>query len=149
MLAIKMSFVLSAILSLVMASIQGRRTIGMITESGMISGSGIASGPAEAGQVILVTWTLLKETDCPGVDSRVWSGPGGFYLVEDRKPTSLPRTTEPRTYVIPTRIPDLMPPGEAELSIVGEYKCDDGGSLNFTLGPVAITVLPPEKRGQK
>jgi len=106
-----------------------------------IEGSATIVGNVEAGGTYLVNWSIVKRTDCSGMNSRVWEGADGFYLVEPVGETTLPITMEPRTYNIPTRIPELAPPGPLQLSIVGSYTCSGHNPVPFRLGPVITEVV--------
>lgn len=105
-----------------------------------VSGVGVYNGgPVFAGETVAVVWNIKKHVDCPGEDSRHWNGGGGFYLRGATGKTGLPKSDEPRAYVIPTQIPKEAPPGPLSLSIKGSYDCPEG-ELHFTLGPVAFEV---------
>lgn len=107
----------------------------------VIEGTGTASGPVSPGSVSIVTWEIVKRTDCPGEVARTWSGESGFYLVEPRTVAALPHSDTPQTYKIQTHTPDLAPVGSLELSIVGFYQCPGAPRENFTLGPVLFEVV--------
>ena len=104
-------------------------------------GAGAVEGPVGAGDSVLVTWTISKRTSCPGENWRVWSGEHGFAMSEPAGPTTLPTSIEPRTYRIPTQIPDQAPPGDLRLRIVGFYQCIGSPRVNWELGPVEFIVI--------
>lgn len=112
-----------------------------LTNAGKVTGAGVLSEPVRAGDEALVEWVIHKQTDCPGWNSRVWNGQNGFHLTEEKMPTTLPRTSSAREYIIPTKVPGYAPPGELSLTIVGEYICPGHDPYPFNLGPVSIEVL--------
>ena len=130
----------TALLSVSVGLVSAIETGQHIVTSAMIEGTGEFSGIAEPGEIIGVTWALHKKTECPGWNARSWSGPDGFHLTEPKMPTTLPVTSEPKSYTIQTKVPDLAPEGLNRLTIVGSYHCDIGGEHPFTLGPVDIMV---------
>lgn len=105
-----------------------------------IEGTAIAPEFVQAGETVLIDWEIIKRTDCPGVNTRVWQGSNGFYLSEPRGATTLPVTSAPKLYSIQTAIPVLAPPGPLSLSIEGTYRCRHDGEHTFTLGPVVMEV---------
>ena len=110
-----------------------------------IEGGGYLPEYVTPGDLVLATWTLHKRTDCPGENSRVWNGAGGFHITEPTRPTTLPITATPETYPIPTEIPELAPIGELSLSIVGWYQCPGAAREAFEIGPLTTTVTEPEE----
>ena len=112
-----------------------------------IEGHAYVIEAAPAGETALIAWTITKRTDCPGQNTRVWNGAGGFHLTEPLRPTSLPTSLTPATYTIPTPVPDYAPPGTLHLTIEGFYQCVGGPRTNFTLGPVTLTVPEAELQG--
>lgn len=92
------------------------------------------------GGTVWVKWKIVKRTDCPGVNSRVWRGENGFEITEESKPTELPVSIDWRAYDIVTEIPKLAPPGHLALTIEGEYRCPGADAVEFSLGPVLMEV---------
>ena len=113
----------------------------------VIEGSGSVSGPVTAGSINIVTWEIIKRTDCPGEASRTWSGEHNFYLVEPITPAALPKSDTAKTYNIQTRTPELAPVGTLELKLVGFYQCPGAVREAFTLGPVLFEVIHPSQGG--
>ena len=114
--------------------------ISELTTPPMIEGVGIVDGPVRAGEKHLVTWSIIKRTDCPGLTSRVWRGEGGFQLTEQAQVTALDVSEQPREYRIETYIPELAPPGELRLDIEGYFDCGEG-KRGFSIGPVVMQVV--------
>lgn len=136
----KITAMISAAASLALAAYQGNETVNYVMNANMITGTGVYSGdPLRPGEYGIVDWALVKRTDCPGWNTRIWRGENGFYVVEPKMPTTLPKSEEPKSYAIETKIPELAPPGVLKLSIVGQYECETSVH-NFTLGPVEIPV---------
>ena len=96
--------------------------------------------PVVAGQAILAYWNIIKRTDCPGVQSRVWDGEGGFSMVEPLRKTTLKGNGIWTKYRIQTDIPSLAPVGGLDLYIKGYYDCGDG-PIEFSLGPLELVVV--------
>lgn len=115
-------------------------TYSKLTTPPLIEGAGVVSGPVMAGERTLVTWTITKRTDCPGLTSRVWHGEGGFQLTEQTQVTALDMSDIPREYAIQTYIPELAPPGELRLNVRGFFDCG-GEKEPFSIGPVIIEVV--------
>lgn len=106
----------------------------------MIEGSGqYEAGPVAPGDVVLVSWTLTKRTECPGLTSREWRGGAGFYLVEPVQVTALPVGDDMRRD-IQTKIPELAPAGPLNLHITGQFQCEGKAPQPFDLGPVGFVV---------
>ncbi|PCJ24100.1 MAG: hypothetical protein COA96_10165 [SAR86 cluster bacterium] len=105
-----------------------------------IEGYATRVAPVRAGQDIRLEWHITKLTDCPGVASRVWDGEDGFRMTEAQKSTSLPKTKTITKYRFQTRIPNLAPVGELNLSIMGYFDCPDGKKY-WSLGPVTLNVV--------
>jgi len=105
-----------------------------------IEGKGRVAGPVSPGSIVAVDWTIIKRTNCPGVNARVWQGQNGFHLTEEFRPAALPQTTNPTSYRIETRVPDLAPPGDLSMTIEGVYQCPGGAKFSFSLGPVNMVV---------
>jgi len=116
-------------------------TVNELTTPSIIEGAGVVAGPVQAGGVTLVTWSITKRTDCPGLTSRVWHGEGGFQLTEQAQVTALVASEVPREYEIQTYIPELAPAGELMLEVTGYFDCGDG-KKPFTIGPVVMDVVP-------
>lgn len=131
---------IAAIVAGALAFDSGRETVVSLTTPPVIEGYGEYAEPVRAGEVALIHWRITKRTDCPGLTSRVWDGPGGFHLTETVQQTSLPKGTFDRK--IETEIPTLAPAGELTLSIVGFFQCEGDGKTPFRLGPVNLTVVP-------
>ena len=104
---------------------------------------GIGTGPelVAAGDTVLIDWRVIKRTDCPGENSRVWTGAKGFSLHEPLGVTSLPATNKPEFYKVQTKIPEAAPPGVLRLSVQGFYKCPGSEAVDFYLGPVTMEVV--------
>lgn len=94
-----------------------------------------------AGSDVMIDWTIIKRTNCPGATGRVWVGENGFYLSETLRPTGLPRSDKPILYSIATEIPDMAPLGTLSLSIRGSYHCPGKAAESFALGPVEMEVV--------
>ena len=105
-----------------------------------IEGKGVVYETGHPGQNIMVEWTLVKRTECPGQAGRVWDGENNFHLAEVMRPTGISATYEETVYNIPTDIPEMIPPGHAGLKIKGYYQCEGEKKQNFTLGPVDIII---------
>lgn len=105
-----------------------------------IEGIGTAPEYVQAGTSVLVRWEIIKRTDCPGKNARVWQGADGFIYRQALGQTRLPQTDDWRVYTIQTDIPDDAPPGELRLTIEGHYTCPGTQPEPFTLGPVTMTV---------
>lgn len=109
-----------------------------------VEGVGIyRGGPVVPGQLVMVEWSLRKHVDCVGQDARHWHGERGFYVRSATGQTGLPKTDSPRTFVIPTLIPDTAPAGELIMEVLGSYDCPEG-ELPFRLGPVVFQVVTAE-----
>lgn len=111
-----------------------------LTTPPLIEGTGVVVDPVRAGEKTLVTWAIVKRTECPGLTSRVWHGEGGFQLAEMAQVTALEMSDVPREYEIETYIPELAPPGELRLDIDGFFDCGKGKEP-FTIGPVIMEVV--------
>lgn len=143
MLNTNLSLIVGAALSAAFALADGVQTIAYVMNRGMIDGEGSYTGPHVApSDEVVVGWDIRKTTDCPGWNSRVWTGADGFHVTEAKMPTTLPASSEWRSYQIPTTIPELAPAGELTLEIVGAYQCGKGEEHPFRLGPVAFVVEP-------
>lgn len=134
------------VFSLSLAAVQGVDDFVARTFPPPIEGAGQVEGPVVAGDVAMVSWTITKRTECPGENWRVWSGEAGFSMSEPAGPTTLPTSIEPRTYRIPTQIPDQAPPGDLQLRIVGHYQCIGSPRVNWELGPVEFTVIEEDQQ---
>lgn len=103
-----------------------------------IEGKAVVRDPAVIGELVTVTWDVIKRTDCPGKSSRVWSGPDGYSLTEIQQATTLP--VGAGTYKVPTRVPSTAPEGKLELNISGFTECPGKPVEYWTLTPVVFEV---------
>ena len=131
----------SAAVLLGTAGVNGFDIYKVKTAPPVIEGHAVYADPVRAGDEMPILWSIRKTTTCPGTLARVWVGVDGFRLAEQTRPAALPETDYFVNYNIQTHIPSLAPPGELSLSIMGQYECD-GNQRRFTLGPVALTVVP-------
>lgn len=121
-------------------SYQGGKVVLDYTSLPPVEGHATAPDIVEPGGEYAFRWTITKRTNCPGVNARVWTGENGFHLAEVYRPTSIPASDVPVSYVVPTMIPQGVPAGRLEMSIRGEYQCPGRPVQTFTLGPVPMTV---------
>lgn len=140
MISTQVTLITATMASFGMAAIEGVQAVQHTLTGAAITGHGSVSGEASPGERVVVRWVIHKRVDCPGWNSRVWDGPDGFKLTEERMATTLPISEKPKVYDIETKIPELAPPGDLELRIVGEYQCKVGGTHEFALGPVDIRI---------
>lgn len=105
-----------------------------------IEGSGVVQGTPIPGSPVLVEWSIVKRTDCPGKNSRVWDGQNGFHLTEELRATGLPTSEERRLYEIQTAVPAMAPPGDMTLTIRGYYLCPGASEVWFKMGPVEMEI---------
>ena len=105
-----------------------------------IEGQGAVKGIPMPGQPVLVEWSIVKRTDCPGKNSRVWDGQNGFHLTEELRATGLPTSDEPKIYEIETAVPSMAPPGNMTLTIQGFYLCPGASEVWFKMGPVEMEI---------
>lgn len=132
---------LIAAYSLTSAAVTGVRSQ---IESGIppvIEGAAEAQRDVRAGEVVPVKWTILKREDCPGENGRVWTGVNGLHISEPMRASSLPASDAPKTYMIPTGIPEMVEPGRLELKIEGYFDCRGRDRMWFDLGPVVFEVV--------
>ena len=105
-----------------------------------IEGQGWVDAPVIAGENVIVSWDIIKRTDCPGENARSWEGANGFQLRDAWGPTTLPTSDRVQQYEIQTHIPEEAPTGELLLRIVGYYQCPGAERRDFALGPVVMEV---------
>lgn len=122
------------------AAVQGGEAVIRVITPPAIEGVGSVSTPVHAGKTTLVNWEIIKRTDCPGTNSRLWTGEDGYELREPLGATTLPVTESPVAYAIQTHIPEGAPQGVLRLWIKGEYVCAGQKPTPFSLGPVTMTV---------
>lgn len=106
-----------------------------------IEGFAFAPDTVKAGEDVLVYWTIIKRTDCPGENARVFQGEGGFLHRDPLGETRLPQSDTPNRYAIQTSIPNDAPIGDLSLSIEGFYQCQNAEKRPFVLGPVRMQVV--------
>lgn len=132
--------VVAGVLVLARAVFTGAEVVHDAVAAPPIEAKAYAPKIVEAGETAMIRWDIVKRTECPGKNSRVWNGENGFHLVETRGATTLPATDHMRTYRISTKVPSYAPPGQLSLTIEGHYRCPAGDVEYFTLGPVQMEV---------
>lgn len=134
------SMIFAALIAMASAAVEGVQTVRYALTDDLVDGVGSYQGqPVRAGDSVMIRWDITKRTDCPGMNSRVWDGEGGFHVVEAQKPTALPNGRV--TPLIPTRIPELAPAGTLTLTVKGWYDCDKTERHYWQLDPVKIEVI--------
>ncbi len=106
-----------------------------------IEGYAHAPNTVRPGDVIPMTWTVTRRTDCPAQASNIWAGKEGFAMTEATRPATWPVTRAPTVAVVPTQVPVLAPEGSLTMRVEGEYTCPGQPSVRYTLGPVEMMVV--------
>ncbi len=106
-----------------------------------MSGYAQAPGAVRSGDIVPLTWTVTRRTDCPSVAARHWTGANGFVLTEPAGPATWPVARAPTVTVMPTQVPALAPAGHLSLSVEGEYACPGQPPVQYRLGPVEMMVV--------
>ena len=129
-----------ALLSLVYA---GLSTVKATTTALAPAIEGYAHAPSmvRAGDLIPVTWTIGRHTDCPAKAANIWTGDHDFSLSEPLVVATWPVTRAPVVQAVATKVPDMAPSGKLTLSVEGEYTCPGQPSVGFSLGPVEMMVV--------
>lgn len=135
------TIVFAAIVQSVTFATEGYFAYERLTTPPPIEGSAVAPEHVRAGETVPVVWSILKRTECPGENGRIWRGENGFFVSEMMRVSGLPVTDEFVQYTIPTTIPDFAPVGPLELEISGFNQCSGQERETFTLGPVFMTVV--------
>lgn len=131
----------AAIVSIIGVLVTGGSVVKTTVQGPLYEASAVYEREVRAGETILPMWKIQKRTDCPGENSRIWDGADGFHLAEPHMFNGLPRMDEPKSIVIPTKVPDLAPPGDLELHVVGFVQCEGMKRQYFSLGPLRLTVV--------
>jgi hypothetical protein len=106
-----------------------------------IEGHAQAPVSVRPGDVIPVTWTVTRRTDCPAEAANIWVGQSDFLLAEATHKGRWPLARAPIVAVVPTMVPALAPEGLLTLTIEGSYTCPGQPSVNYSLGPVEMMVV--------
>jgi hypothetical protein len=128
----------AALLTGLAAVVSGRDAVVSVLTPPLIEGAGAVESPVRPGENVLVTWSIDKRTDCPGLTSRVWHGEEGFQLTEPVQITALPKGQA--IYHIQTLVPTMAPPGHLTLKIKGHFECPGAAPVAFALAPVHMEV---------
>ena len=130
----------TAILSMVLA---GLSTVQVSTTHLAPAIDGYAHAPSvvRAGDVVPVTWTVTRRTDCPADAANIWVGQSDFRLDEAVQTATWPAMRAPSVSAVPTLVPAKAPEGTLTLTVEGTYTCPGQPSVAYKLGPVEMLVV--------
>ncbi len=130
----------TAVLSMALA---GLSTVQVATTAFAPAIEGYAHAPSTVrpGDVVPVTWTISRRTDCPAEAANIWVGRSDFRLAEATHPGRWPVARAPTVQLVPTLVPALAPNGLLTLTIEGSYTCPGQPAVDYKLGPVEMMVV--------